>query len=292
MTIQKHLRNFLEDLELARGRSLKTIENYERYLSRFFKETDIHDPRDVTDEAVREFRMKLNRGGLATRTRNYHLIALRMFLKYLAKKDIKSLAPEKVELAHLPDRDIDIPPHEDLERLLDAPPSSSLQGVRDRAILELLFSTGLRISELVSLDRDSLDLSRDEFSIRGKGGKIRLVFLSKDAKDAITVYLKKRGDMEEALFVGTQKKKPRRLTQRQIERLVVRYATKAGIPGKVTPHTLRHMFATDLLVNGADIRSVQALLGHSSITTTQIYTHMTDRQLREIHRAFHAKRRK
>ena len=160
------------------------------------------------------------------------------------------------------------------------------------AILELLFSTGLRISELVALSRDSIDLKREEFSVRGKGGKIRLVFLSGQAKSALKEYQDKRTDMEEALFAGTQKKDPKRLSVRQVERLVARYAIAAGIGRKVTPHTLRHLFATDLLMNGADLRSVQALLGHSSITTTQIYTHVTDKQLREVHKAFHSRRRK
>ncbi|MEK7649599.1 MAG: site-specific tyrosine recombinase/integron integrase [Patescibacteria group bacterium] len=292
MTIEKITREFLEDLELERGRSPKTIENYDHYLKRFFMHAKVSNPAHISDELVRSYRLALNRTGLSPRTRNYHLIALRMFLKYLAKRDIKSLAPERVELAKLGDRDIDIPHEGDLDRLLGAPKTDALQGLRDRAILELLFSTGLRVSELCALNRDSLDLGRDEFSVRGKGSKIRIVFLSKDAKDAIRAYLAKRGDMSDALFAGTQKKNPARLTSRQIERLVKRYAIGAGIPGKVTPHTLRHLFATDLLLNGADIRSVQAMLGHSSITTTQIYTHMTDRQLREVHKAFHGKRRK
>ena len=294
MTIEKCFREFLEDLEIERGRSPKTVENYGHYLRRFFEQEKIKDPQDITEAGVREFRLWLNRvsGGLSARTRNYHLIALRMFLKYLAKRSIESLAAEKIELAKTPQRDIDIPRHEDLERLLAAPDARTLRGLRDRAILELLFSTGLRVSELVALNRESIDPSRDEFSVRGKGSKIRLVFLSKAAKDALKTYFAKRGDIEEALFVSTQAKRQTRLTARQVERLVHKYAIAAGISGKVTPHTLRHLFATDLLMNGADIRSVQAMLGHSSITTTQIYTHMTDRQLREVHKAFHGKRRK
>ncbi|MDA1334936.1 MAG: tyrosine-type recombinase/integrase [bacterium] len=292
MSIDKALREFLEDLELEKGRSQKTIQNYEHYLARFFREAKIKKPSDITDARVREFRLKLNRTGLGAKTRNYHLIALRMFLKYLVKREILSLAPDRIELAKLPDRDIDIPPSEDLDRLLKAPDTNTLQGLRDRAILEMLFSTGLRVSELTSLDCDTIDFSRDEFSIRGKGSKVRIVFLSPDAKQACQAYTKKREDVGEALFVGTQKKNQSRLTTRQVERLVARYAVKSGIPGKVTPHTLRHMFATDLLMNGADIRSVQVLLGHSSITTTQIYTHMTDRQLRDVHKAFHGKRRR
>ena len=294
--IQKYLREFLEDLELERGRSLKTIENYNHYLDRFFSQAGISRPDDISEEKVRSFRLWMGRAQngkeLSTKTRNYHLIALRQFLKYLAKRNIVSLAPEKIELARLRDRDIDIPPIEDLERLLAAPKPHSLQGLRDRAILELLFSTGLRISELIALSRDSIDLKREEFSVRGKGGKIRLVFLSGRAKSALKEYQDKRTDMEEALFASTQKKDPKRLSVRQVERLVARYAIAAGIGRKVTPHTLRHLFATDLLMNGADLRSVQALLGHSSITTTQIYTHVTDKQLREVHKAFHSRRRK
>ena len=292
----------MEDLELERGRSQKTVENYGHYLRRFFAREKIKSAGDITENKVREFRLWLNRingDGLSVRTRNYHLIALRMFLKYLAKRDIEALAAEKIELAKVPERDIDIPRHDDLERLLEAPEKMSLSAARrtrDRAMLELLFSTGLRVSELCALNRDSVDLARDEFSVRGKGSKIRLVFLSRAAKDALKKYLDSRGDIEEALFAGTQKKSASRrtirLTTRQVERLVRRYAIVAGIPGKVTPHTLRHLFATDLLMNGADIRSVQAMLGHSSITTTQIYTHMTDRQLREVHKTFHNKQKK
>ena len=295
MTIERCLREFLEDLELERGRSPKTVENYGHYLRRFFEQAKIKDVAGITESKVREFRLWLNRiggGGLSLRTRNYHLIALRMFLKYLAKRSIVALTAEKIELAKVPERDIYIPLQEDLERLLVAPDTKTIRGFRDRAMLELLFSTGLRVSELCALNRDSIDLSRDEFSVRGKGSKIRLVFLSKSAKEALKTYLAKRGDVDDALFVGMQKKKASRLTTRQVERLVARYAIRAGVAGRITPHTLRHLFATDLLMNGADIRSVQTMLGHSSITTTQIYTHMTDRQLREVHKAFHGRRRK
>ena len=289
MSIKKYLDDFLEDMELERGRSQKTIENYQFYIKRFFEEEKILYPSDISEDKIRAFRLFLNRvkagKGVSLRTRNYHLIALRMFLKYLAKRNINSLSAEKIELARVPDRDIDIPAADDLTRLLNAPNRDTLQGIRDKAMLELLFSTGLRVGELVKLNRYSVDLKRDEFSVRGKGGKIRLVFLSQDAKDALLQYIKKRPDVNEALFAGVQKstsEPTKRLSTRQIERLVKRYAVQAGIANKVTPHTLRHLFATDLLTNGADIRSVQALLGHSSITTTQIYTHMTDRQLREV----------
>lgn len=292
-SIQKYFREFLEDLELGRGRAGKTIENYERYLARFFAAAKIVFPQDITDEKIRAFRLQMNRLGLGMRTRNYYLIALRQFLKYLARCDVGSLPPERVELAKLRERDIDVPTVEELERLIATPSASSRQGLRDRAMLELLFSTGLRISELINLNCNSIDLKRDEFSVRGKGGKIRVVFLSQSARAALEKYLKsRRENVSEALFIGTQNKKSARLSVRQLERLVRRYAIVAGIAHKVTPHTLRHLFATDLLMNGADLRSVQALLGHSSITTTQIYTHVTDKQLREVHKAFHGRRRK
>ena len=291
MNIQKALREFLEDLELARGRGEKTINNYRRYLERFFVESGAKDLADITEESVRMFRLKMNRVNLSAKTRNYHLIALRQFLKYLARRGVNALASEKIELAKLSERDIDVPPIEDLERLLAAPPSTTLQGLRDRAILELLFSTGLRVSELTALNRDSIDFKRDEFSIRGKGGKVRIVFLSDRAKNALRDYLSKRSDVKEALFAGSQKN-PERLSSRQVERLVRRHSLAAGIARKVTPHTLRHLCDTDLLINGADLRSVQALLGHSSITTTQIYTHLTNRQLHDVHKAFHGKQRR
>ncbi|OGZ41838.1 MAG: hypothetical protein A3C80_04000 [Candidatus Ryanbacteria bacterium RIFCSPHIGHO2_02_FULL_45_43] len=293
----KLLKVFLEYLEIERGRSPRTLANYRHYLERFLNQAKIKRPRDITEERVRKFRLWLNRTtndkgqSLSRKTQSYHLIALRTFLKYCARRDIETLAPEKIELAKLPSRDIDLPDIEDVERLLTAPQGQSLGSLRNRTILELLFSTGLRISELVALNRDSINFKRGEFSIRGKGGRVRVVFLSPRAAEALKEYLKHRTDTEEALFAGTQKK-PGRLTVRQIQRLIGRYAVKAGIAKKVTPHTLRHLFATDLLINGADLRSVQALLGHASITTTQIYTHLTDKQLKEIHKSFHGVRRK
>lgn len=329
---------FLIYLEIERGRSARTVANYQHYLQEFFAHERIKSPIAITEEAVRRFRLALNKRGLKRRTQNYYLIALRQFLGWCVKMGMRSLAPEKIELAKVGERDIDIPDIDDVERLLNAPVTSSpivskdsdsafflsasepnpvlraasqrgeaitekvglsrkknaepnpLRILRDKAILELLFSTGLRVSELASLDRDSIDLARDEFSVRGKGEKVRLVFLSPNAKTALKTYLTKRGDIEESLFINT-KKEPARLTTRQIQRLIRFYAAKAGIAKKVTPHTLRHFFATDLLINGADLRSVQALLGHSSISTTQVYTHLTDKTLREVHRAFHATRR-
>ncbi|HEX8591197.1 MAG TPA: site-specific tyrosine recombinase/integron integrase [Candidatus Paceibacterota bacterium] len=293
-------RQFLEYIEIERGRAVKTIENYAHYLERFFAQMQIKEVGDITEDRVREFRMWLNRqpgvaGSMKRRTQNYYLIALRAFLKYLRKRDIAALSPEKIELAKLPERSLDLISPAELERLMEAASGDDLKSVRDKAILELFFSTGLRVSELCSLDND-LDLSRDEFSVRGKGDKVRVVFLSPAAKDAIRTYLKNRKDMEEALFVSTPRGKenksvPTRLTPRSIEMLIKTYAAKAGITKKVTPHVLRHSFATDLLSNGADIRSVQQLLGHASINTTQIYTHVTDAHLREVHKKFHSRSR-
>jgi len=288
---------FLEYIEIEKGRSVKTVENYDRYLERFFTFAKVKSPIQITEQMVREFRVTLNRsagvsGTMKRNTQNYHLIALRAFLKFLRKRDIESLNPERIELAKVGGRDLDLITADELNRLMKGPSGSELTALRDRAILELLFSTGLRVSELCSLNSD-IDLSRDEFSVRGKGDKVRVVFLSSSAKKAIAEYLKKRSDMGEALFVsyGRGGKTSDRLTPRSVERMVKHYAVKAGITRKVTPHVIRHSFATDLLENGADLRSVQALLGHANIATTQVYTHVTDRHLREVHKAFHGKRR-
>lgn len=297
-------RQFLEYLEIEKGRSVKTIENYDRYLTRFLVQTKVTSPSKLTEPLVREFRIWLNRqdgtsGSMKRKTQNYYMIALRAFLKYLRKNGIESLSPEKIELAKVGSRDLDLISAQELDRLMKAPgvalekekdEHKRLVLLRDQAILELLFSTGLRVSELCALDVD-LDLSRDEFSVRGKGEKIRVVFLSSHAKDAIRTYLKERKDMEDALFVDGRAKKLHRIIPRDIQRHIKKYATHAGITKKVTPHVIRHSFATDLLENGADLRSVQALLGHANIATTQVYTHVTDRHLREVHKNFHGKRR-
>lgn len=300
-------REFLEYMEIEKGRALRTVENYSHYLDVFIDFTKITSPKDITNEKVREFRLWLNRqttgnnrqtgDTIKKKTQNYYLIALRTFLKFLAKRGIKSLASDQIELAKIEPRHIDVISHEELYRLLDAPNKETdpEKMWRGKAILELLFSTGLRVSELCSLDRD-LDLNRDEFSIRGKGGKVRVVFLSEEAKTAIREYLKLRKDFAEAMFVKVSTEKIKTdgingLTRRSIERIVKRYATMAGITKKVTPHVIRHCFATDLLSNGADLRSVQALLGHSNIATTQVYTHVTDKHLHEIHKRFHNKRK-
>lgn len=292
---------FLEYLEIEKGRGVKTVENYDRYLNRFLAFSKAKSPSQITEQAVREFRITLNRSGgvsgtMKKNTQNYHLIALRAFLKFLRKRDVSSLNPERIELAKTGGRDLDLITAAELERLLKGPSGDSLSDLRDRAILELLFSTGLRVSELCSLNQD-LDLSRDEFSVRGKGEKVRVVFLSPAAKKAVMEYIQKRGDMSDALFVSYGKgaapkgKDLPRLTPRSVERIVKQYATKAGITRKVTPHVIRHSFATDLLGNGADLRSVQALLGHAHIATTQVYTHVTDSHLRDVHKQFHGKRR-
>ena len=303
-SIIKIKKEFLVHLEIEKGRSLKAISNYNRYLERFFKYSKILHHNEINDDMVRNFRLWLNRqkgvdgGTLKKRTQNYYLIALRVFLKYLVWRNLKSLSPDRIELAKTPARELDIISTEELNRLLDAPKkvnkSEDIKSLRDSAILEMLFSTGLRVSELCNLSRD-IDLSKNEFSVRGKGEKIRIVFLSQDSKNILKKYLAKRADINNALFVRIIKNKKNSTTglvPRSIERIVRYYAIKAGISKKVTPHTIRHSFATDLLQNGADIRSVQALLGHSNIATTQIYTHITDKQLREIHKSFHGRRRK
>jgi site-specific recombinase XerD len=294
-------REFLEHVEIEKGNSLKTVNNYEHYLSRFFEYAKISEPKDITDDKIREFRLFLNRqpgvkvkgqqaGTLKKNTQNYHLIAIRSFLKYLMKREVTSLPPDRIELAKIKERSLDLISVEELARLLAAPDTTSPKGLRDKAVLELFFSTGLRLSELCSLNRD-LDLSKDEFSVRGKGEKVRVVFLSSSAKDAIREYLKGRKDLDEPLFIqySSNKGSTSRLTPRSIERIVKYYAIKAGISKKVTPHVIRHSFATDLLSNGADIRSVQMMLGHANIATTQIYTHVTDKQLRDVHKKFHSK---
>jgi site-specific recombinase XerD len=297
MDINNLHKEFLEYLEIEKGRSLKTVENYDRYLKRFLNFSRIKEVQEITDENIRNFRLWLNRQDLKKKTQNYYLIALRMFLKYLARRGIKSLSPERIELAKVSSRELDLISDNDLERLLSAPSGNNLKGLRDKAILELLFSTGMRVSELCSLNREHIENAKsEEISVRGKGDKIRVVFLSDKAKMSIKNYLDKRRDMEEALFIKVIGNQPSivstRLTPRSIERIVKHYAIKAGISKKVSPHVIRHCFATDLLSAGADLRSVQALLGHSSITTTQIYTHVTDKQLRQIHKTFHDKKRK
>lgn len=306
--LDNYKQEFLEYLEIERGRAVKTVENYDRYIVRFFDFAKVKQPKDITEAKVREFRLWLNRQvtqdgeTLKRRTQNYYLIALRAFLKFLRKRGVTSLSPEKIELAKVPQRDLDLITRAELNRLLDAPLKSHKEAetdtdkqraLRDNAMLQLLFSTGLRVSELVALNSD-IDLSKDEMSVRGKGDKVRVVFFSPEAKKAVQNYLDARTDLDEALFVNMGRNASEhnelRLTSRSVERAVKQYATRAGITKKVTPHVVRHSFATDLLQNGADIRSVQALLGHANIATTQVYTHVTDKHLRDIHSKFHNKK--
>lgn len=301
-------REFLEHLEIEKGRSLLTIRNYDHYLTRLFEYAHTEDPKKITEELIRGYRLWLNRqpgtksgrsvNTLKRKTQNYYLIALRVFLKYLRKRGIESLNPERIELAKVSERSLDLISPAELDRLINAPDTKTLSGLRDRAILELLFSTGLRVSELCGLSQEDVDLTRDEFSIRGKGDKVRVVFLSDTAREAIRAYLTARKDLDDALFVQygknvkqtAEKNRDLRLTARSIQRIIHRYATIAGITRTVTPHVIRHSFATDLLSNGADLRSVQALLGHANIATTQIYTHVTDKHLRDIHKKFHSRK--
>jgi site-specific recombinase XerD len=294
---------FLEHIEIEKGRSLKTVENYDHYISRFLEYSKVKNPEDITSTSVREFRLWLNRQSMGNnratgktvsrKTQNYYMIALRVFLKFLTRRNVKSMSAEEIDLAKVPERSLDLISENELARLLASSEGDDIKSARDKAILELLFSTGLRVSELCSLTND-IDFDADEFSIRGKGGKIRVVFISDSARSAIKKYLSLRKDMSDALFVqvGTELKntddiKP--LARRSIERIVKQCAVKAGISRKVTPHVIRHCFATDLLSNGADIRSVQMMLGHANIATTQIYTHITDKQLRDVHKRFHSK---
>jgi site-specific recombinase XerD len=292
---------FLEYLEIEKNRSQLTIRNYDHYLDRFLDWAMVRSPKDITSDLVRKFRLYLNRykdskgKNLKKATQDYYVIALRGFLKYLAKQDIKTLASEKVELGKTQDREVEFLEAEEIKRLLESVGTQNFVSLRDKAILELLFSTGLRVSEIANLNKENINLKSGEFSVRGKGGKIRLVFISDSAKDAIINYIKKRKDLDLALFIhfkkaGSKDSCSLRLTPRSIQRIVKKYAIKAGIVKKVTPHTLRHSFATDLLMNGADIRSVQSMLGHSSITTTQIYTHITNKHLKDIHKKFHSKK--
>jgi site-specific recombinase XerD len=302
MLFAKAKTDFLEYLEIEQNRSQKTIANYDHYLTRLldFAGDDLKIA-DINPELIRKWRLWLNRLGtnvsdeLQKTTQNYHLIALRSFLKYCAKRDITALPADKVELARTVRKQVTFLNEDELKRLFDEPDLAKLSGLRDRAILELLFSSGLRVSELVGLDRDSINLKRKEFMVRGKGQKDRPIFISEAAASWLQRYLDERQDNTRPLFVRYSGKKSvdlsgnfHRLTARSVQRLVAQYALLAGITKHVSPHTLRHSFATDLLMNGADLRSVQAMLGHSNIATTQIYTHVTDPHLKSIHQRFHS----
>jgi site-specific recombinase XerD len=305
-----YIRDFCDYLEIEKNRSRRTRDNYSFYLSRFSKwaaeKGGVSRAKDISNEAIRQFRLWLNRfedshgDPLKKNTQNYHLIALRAFLKYLAKRDIESLAAEKIELAKAVERHVEFLEVKEVERLLDAPLKSKAPDIvrlRDRAILELLWSTGLRVSELCGLKIADVNFERNEFSVKGKGSKWRVVFFSDAAKSWLKKYIDVRKDLNPMTFIGHDRAKGGRnelsgLTPRSVQRVVDRYGREAGIAKRISPHTLRHSFATDLLMNGADLRSVQSLLGHSSVTTTQIYTHITDAHLREVYKAFHDKKGK
>lgn len=303
MTLSTLLTDFLEYLELDKNASEKTIRNYHRYLTRFIEFSGDIEPEKITFELVRKFRLHLSRytdpvtgQGLKRKTQNYFIIALRSFLRYLIKRDIETLAPEKLELGEQEASPIKFLEQDKLDQLLQSPDVTSRDGLRDKAILEMLFSTGLRVSELTSLNRNQINLSKNEFSVVGKGRKERIVFISDEAHQWVNRYLRDRNDEFKPLFIRYQGRidpsddgENMRLTPRSIERIVEKYVKMVGLSIKATPHTLRHSFATDLLQNGADIRSVQEMLGHSNISTTQIYTHVTNRQLKEVHKAFHSK---
>lgn len=302
MLFSKAKTDFLEYLEIEQNRSQKTIQNYDHYLTRLIDFAGEIKISDIDGEMIRKWRLWLNRLGtntsdeLGKSTQNYHLIALRSFLKYCARRDIPALTADKIELSRTKRKQVTFLTEEELARVFEEPDVTTLAGLRDRAILELLFSSGLRVSELTGLNRDHINLKRREFMVRGKGEKDRPIFISEDAANWVTQYIDKRQDTAKPLFVRYSGSKKvdlsgnfHRLTPRSVQRLVARYALLAGITKHVSPHTMRHSFATDLLMNGADLRSVQAMLGHSNIATTQIYTHVTDPHLKSVHERFHHK---
>jgi site-specific recombinase XerD len=309
MQLSEAIVDFLEHLEIEQNRSQKTIANYHHYLTRLEEFTGNCSVGDINQEIIRKWRLWLNRvpsgtgqtvssgANLSLTTQNYHLIALRSFLKYLTKRGIDVLPSDKIELARTKRPQVNFLDPGEIERLLSTPTANTKIGRRDRALLELLFSSGLRVSELVNLNRDQINLERGEFTVRGKGQKDRLIFISQGAAEHLLRYLKDRSDNYKPLFIHYGGSKSQldegaytRLTARSVQRMVHKYALLAGITKQVTPHTMRHSFATDLLSNGADLRSVQEMLGHSNISTTQIYTHLTNPQLRKVHEAFHRKR--
>lgn len=294
--------DYVEHVEVERGRSSKTAENYRHYLERFIEFADDITVDKITTELIRKYRLWLNRyvndqgSSLSKTTQAYHLIALRGFLTYLSKREIVSLSPEKIELPKVTRKQVTFLTHDEVTRLIEAVPSDDApQHLRDAALIELLFSSGLRVAELVGLNRDHINTERREFTVRGKGQKDRPIFVSVRAAEAIEQYLASRTDTLPALFLNYSRNASsstsgdyRRLSPRSIQRMIARYAKLAGITKHVSPHTMRHSYATDLLMNGADIRSVQAMLGHSDISTTQVYTHVTDQHLREIYDQFHS----
>lgn len=305
MRLSEAIRQFLEHCEIEKNQSKRTLISYAHYLERFLEFSKNIEIEKINLPLIKKYRLHLNRyefrphETLSIKTQNYHIIALRAFLKFCIKNDWEVMAPEKIDLAKIPERIVSFLSRDELERLFEAIDIDKISGLRNRAILEMLYSTGLRVSELVNLNRQHVDLERGEFAIRGKGGKVRIVFLSDRAKEWLTEYLDSRDDNFDPVFLNhgrtrnKEKDDPdfkgeyRRLTEYTIQEMVRNTAYAAGITKHVTPHTLRHSFATELLLNGADIRSVQEMLGHSSITTTQIYTHITNKKLREVHEKFH-----
>lgn len=301
MFMSELVMDFVEHLEVEGGRSPKTAENYRHYLSRFIEFADDIKVNQMSPELIRKYRLWLNRyrndndDGLSIITQSYHLIALRGFLTYLSKRDIPSLSPEKIELPKVVRKQVTFLHYDEVERLLDTIKLDDEQGLRDRAIIELLFSSGLRVSELTNLNRDHVNTKRREFMVRGKGQKDRPVFIGKAAADRVLDYLNARNDSLAPLFLSYSRNSTtsntgdyRRLSTRSVQRIINKYAKLAGITKHVSPHTMRHSFATDLLMNGADLRSVQSMLGHSNISTTQVYTHVTDEHLREVYEKFHS----
>jgi len=299
--VSDYILDFIEHLEVEGGRMPRTAENYEFYLNRFVEFAGDITPDQITAELLRKYRLWLNRyksldgNELAMITQSYHLIALRGFLKYFSRRDIPSLAPDKIELPKTHRKQVTFLHYDEVVRLLEQIDTNEESGLRDRAIMELLFSSGLRVSELVNLNRDHINTKRREFMVRGKGQKDRPVFISQAAADWVEQYLATRQDTLAPLFISYSKNVEantsgdyRRLTARSIQRMVSKYARLAGITKHVSPHTMRHSFATDLLMNGADLRSVQSMLGHSNIATTQIYTHVTDAHLKDVYEKFHS----
>jgi site-specific recombinase XerD len=298
------VRRFLEHLEIERNCSRLTIRNYEHYLNTLIGYLTKNDKKttidDLTADNIRNFRLYLSRqkgtnGEMKLVTQGYYVISLRSFLKWLAKNDIEAMKPEKLDVPKVKDHSLKFLDSEQMNRLLNQPLMSEKNGLRNKVILELLFSTGLRVSELVSLNRDQVNLNTREFGVIGKGGRSRVVFISKKAADYVDKYLKSRTDVYKPLFIRTLNSnditaddKKVRLTARSIQRLVKHYVRQARLPVEATPHTIRHSMATDLLRAGADLRSVQEILGHKNIATTQIYTHVTDARLREVHERFHS----
>jgi len=311
--IIKYLVNFLDYCEIEKGLSSKTQENYTRFLRKFFTwlietKNDSLTPPELTAEHVWQYKVYLSRHidprthkTLKKTTQNYYLIALRSLLDFFVEKDVASLPPSKVKLAKdKADKEIKFLKLDQLSTLLTAPSASTIIGMRDRALLETLFSTGLRVAELAALNRDQLRIKDDthdlEIAVVGKGSKIRTVYFSERAVKALRAYINERKDLDEALFVnykrgGALSSASRRLTVKSIEDIVKKYVIITGLPVMATPHTLRHSFATDLLNQGVDLRTVQEFLGHSNIATTQIYTHVTNKQLRDIHRKIHDNRK-